>query len=102
MSRTVSTPQVDVECNLGFPTALKGPPHQIPSFENVPVFLTITEVSELLRIPQGTLRYWRHAGIGPRSVRFGRRVVYRSDDIKSYVKAETSRTGRGEDTTDKA
>ncbi len=31
--------------------------------------LTIAEVSEMLRVPVGTLRYWRHLGAGPHSLR---------------------------------
>jgi DNA-binding transcriptional MerR regulator len=47
--------------------------------------LTITEAAELLRSPVATLRYWRHLGTGPRSFRLGRRVLYRSDDLRSWI-----------------
>ena len=47
--------------------------------------LTITEAAELLRAPIATLRYWRHLGTGPRSFRLGRRVLYRSDDLRSWI-----------------
>ena len=39
--------------------------------------LSARKVSELIGVPLGTLRYWRHAGIGPASFTLGRRVVYR-------------------------
>ena len=29
--------------------------------------LTLQEACAFLRIPEGTLRYWRHLGAGPRS-----------------------------------
>ena len=52
-----------------------------------PELLTIIEAAELLRAPVATLRYWRHLGTGPRSFRLGRRVLYRSDDLRSWVDA---------------
>ena len=53
-----------------------------------PELLTITEAAELLRAPVATLRYWRHLGTGPRSFRLGRRVLYRSDDLRSWIDAQ--------------
>jgi hypothetical protein len=50
--------------------------------------LTITEAAEIARAPVATLRYWRHLGIGPRSFRLGRRVVYRADDLHAWINAE--------------
>ena len=53
-----------------------------------PELLTISEAAELLRAPVATLRYWRHLGIGPRSFRLGRRVLYRRDDLRTWVDAQ--------------
>ena len=53
-----------------------------------PELLTITETADLLRAPVATLRYWRHLGTGPRSFRLGRRVLYRSDDLRSWIDAQ--------------
>ena len=54
-----------------------------------PELLTITEAAELLRAPVASLRYWRHLGTGPRSCfRLGRRVLYRSDDLRSWIDAQ--------------
>jgi excisionase family DNA binding protein len=50
-----------------------------------PELLTITEAAELLRAPVATLRYWRHLGTGPASFRLGRRVLYRSDDLRRWI-----------------
>jgi hypothetical protein len=52
-----------------------------------PELLTITETADLLRAPVATLRYWRHLGAGPRSFRLGRRVLYRYDDLRSWIDA---------------
>ena len=50
-----------------------------------PELLTITEAADLLRAPVATLRYWRHLGTGPRSFRLGRRVLYRTDDLRAWI-----------------
>ena len=50
--------------------------------------LTITEAAELLRAPVATLRYWRHLGTGPGSFRLGRRVLYRRDDLDSWITSQ--------------
>ena len=55
--------------------------------ETVPDLLTITEAAELLRAPVATLRYWRHLGTGPRCFRLGRRVLYRRDDLHTWIDA---------------
>jgi excisionase family DNA binding protein len=58
-----------------------------------PELLTITEAAELLRTPVATLRYWRHLGSGPRSFRLGRRVLYRYDDLRSWIEARRDSGG---------
>jgi predicted DNA-binding transcriptional regulator AlpA len=51
--------------------------------------LTVAEVAAMIRVPQGTLRYWRHLGSGPRSFKMGpRRVVYREQDVLEWVNAQ--------------
>ncbi|WP_375474392.1 helix-turn-helix transcriptional regulator [uncultured Jatrophihabitans sp.] len=47
--------------------------------------LTIDEAAAIVRAPVATLRYWRHLGTGPRSFRLGRRVLYRYDDLTSWI-----------------
>ena len=59
-----------------------------PDTGREPELLTITEAAELLRAPVATLRYWRHLGTGPRSFRLGRRILYRSDDLRSWLDAK--------------
>ena len=49
--------------------------------------LTIAEAAQLLRAPVATLRYWRHLGTGPTSFRLGRRVLYRRDDLRTWIDA---------------
>jgi predicted DNA-binding transcriptional regulator AlpA len=50
--------------------------------------LTIDEVSEMLRVPVGTLRYWRHLGAGPHSFKVGRWVRYRRGDVRAWINAK--------------
>lgn len=47
--------------------------------------LTTSEVAELVRAPESTVRYWRHCGRGPHSFRVGRRVVYRPEDVEAWL-----------------
>jgi excisionase family DNA binding protein len=56
--------------------------------DDPPELLTITEAADMPRTPVATLRYWRHQGIGPRSFRLGRRVLYRRDDVHAWIDAK--------------
>jgi predicted DNA-binding transcriptional regulator AlpA len=59
--------------------------------------VTMPEVADLLQTNVDTLRYWRHKGIGPRSFRVGRRVVYRVSEIEAWLarQQENDGTARG-------
>lgn len=50
--------------------------------------LTITEAADIVRAPVATLRYWRHLGTGPRSFRLGRRVLYRYNDLITWINTQ--------------
>ncbi len=63
--------------------------------EPASALLTIAEAAQLLRAPVATLRYWRHLGTGPRSFRLGRRVLYRRDDLDSWVDAQLRQADAG-------
>jgi excisionase family DNA binding protein len=74
-------------------------PHHPPTHDNTgdqPELLTITEAAEILRAPVATLRYWRHLGTGPRSFRLGRRVLYRRDDLHTWIDAQQDHDVRAE------
>jgi excisionase family DNA binding protein len=47
--------------------------------------LTITEVAEILRVPVGTLRYWRHLGTGPESFKLGRGIRYLRSEVQQWL-----------------
>jgi predicted DCC family thiol-disulfide oxidoreductase YuxK len=50
--------------------------------------LTIDEAAQLLRAPVATLRYWRHLGTGPRSLKIGRRVMYLHADLIVWINGQ--------------
>lgn len=46
--------------------------------------LSDTEVAERLGVSPFTVRAWRRKGQGPRFVKFGRAVRYRSEDVEAF------------------
>lgn len=58
--------------------------------------LYLDEAAVFVRKSQGTMRYYRHLGIGPRSFRHGRRVAYWKTDLILWL-AEESRRPYGRD-----
>ncbi len=51
-------------------------PHPGPDRTTEDEMLTLQEACAFLRVPEGTLRYWRHLDCGPRSFKIGRHVRY--------------------------
>ncbi|MGC1211269.1 MAG: helix-turn-helix domain-containing protein [Micromonospora sp.] len=54
------------------------------------VWLTTGDLAERLRTAPGTVRYWRHAGIGPQGVKIGRRVLYALDEVERWEAAKVA------------
>lgn len=52
---------------------------------------TLQEACEFLRVPEGTLRYWRHLGCGPHSFKIGRHVRYWRADLVQWLADQTNR-----------
>ena len=55
--------------------------------------LTLKEACRYLRISEGTLRYWRHLGTGPRSFKVGRHIRYWRSDLILWLTEQTHRPG---------
>lgn len=60
--------------------------------------LRIEEVAGLTGVPMSTLRFWRLQSkpgkpIGPKSAKFGRRIVYREADVKAWVDEQFAKAG---------
>lgn len=53
--------------------------------------LSLQEAATFLRVPDGTLRYWRHFGSGPRSFKVGRHVRYWRTDLILWLTDQTNR-----------
>lgn len=58
-------------------------------------FLTTEEVAERYRTAPSTVRYWRHKGIGPKGVIYGRRVLYRESDLCEWERTREQQDGKG-------
>ena len=50
--------------------------------------LTLKETAALLRVPDNTLRYWRHLGTGPRGFRVGRTVRYWRTEVALWLEEQ--------------
>lgn len=53
--------------------------------------LYLKEAAAFVRKPEGTMRYYRYLGIGPRSFRHGRNVAYWKTDLILWLAEESSR-----------
>lgn len=58
-------------------------------------FLTTQELADLVRAPVETCRFWRHVGRGPRSVKIGRRVLYKRADVDAWLEEQYADQGPG-------
>jgi hypothetical protein len=47
--------------------------------------LVTAEVALRVRKPVGTLRQWRHRGVGPRGFKVGNTVVYRASEVSRWL-----------------
>jgi excisionase family DNA binding protein len=50
-------------------------------------FLLTEEVGSLVRAPAETVRYWVHIGKAPRSIKVGRRRLFRRADVMAWIAA---------------
>jgi len=51
-------------------------------------FMTTADVSKAIRVPTGTLRWWRNAGVGPKSFKIVGSVRYRRADVDRWLKEQ--------------
>src|SRR5690349_8429027 len=58
-------------------------------------YLTTAELGQRINTPGETVRFWRHVGKGPRSVKFGRRVLYHIDDVEEWELTARESAGTG-------
>lgn len=55
---------------------------------NAEDLLTLSEVSEILRTPENTLRWWRQKGVGPEFFKIGRRLVTTVGDVRRFMREQ--------------
>jgi len=65
--------------------------------DEIMALLTIEEVSAEIKKPVKTLYNWRHLKVGPRSIKVGRSVRYRREDLDAWL-AGLVRSGVGDQT----
>lgn len=53
-----------------------------------PMFLTVQEVAELLRVSPATVRAWIAKGEGPPAMRFGKQIRYRPERVMEWVEQQ--------------
>lgn len=54
---------------------------------------TVSQVSEILNVPEATLRWWRHVGQGPKSFTLGKRkVVYKRSDVDAWLEEQYTKS----------
>ncbi|GAB3454114.1 helix-turn-helix domain-containing protein [Kineococcus endophyticus] len=51
-------------------------------------WLTTAETSALTRVAEGTLRYYKHIGSGPRCYKVGRRLLYKRSDVLTWMESQ--------------
>ena len=51
--------------------------------------MTLKEVAALVRVPEATLRYWRHLGTGPHGFRIGRSVRYWRNEVIHWLEEQS-------------
>ena len=47
-------------------------------------YLTTQEVADRFRTSPESVRYWRHRGTGPQSVKIGRKVLYPAQAVRDW------------------
>ncbi len=53
-----------------------------------PEWLSVKDVAEWFNIPEETIRSWRYRGYGPRPIKLGRALRYRSSDWEAFCMQE--------------
>ncbi len=57
--------------------------------EHENTYFTTTEAAKYVRCSSRTLEAFRLSGSGPKFVKAGRRVLYRSSDLEAWLQAQT-------------
>ena len=69
-------------------TNKQSPPYLRALPERGDVLIAAAQVPEFIGIQRQTMAKWRCDGAGPKFVRLGRRVFYRSSDLREWIDAQ--------------
>jgi predicted DNA-binding transcriptional regulator AlpA len=58
-------------------------------------FITVADVARMTTLAESTLYDWRGKGKGPRSSKFGARVVYVEAEVLEWIATQQDDTSRG-------
>jgi excisionase family DNA binding protein len=58
-----------------------------------PVWLTVRELAERLRVPVQTVYVWRHKRYGPRGIRVGGHVLFRRTEVERWERDQERAQG---------
>ena len=58
-----------------------------------PMWLTVPELAERLRVPTQTIYVWRTKRYGPAGIKVGSRVLYRRTAVEKWERAEERAQG---------
>ena len=47
--------------------------------------LTTKALAEMISVPEGTVRYWRKVGLGPRWIKLEGSIRYAEEDVLEYI-----------------
>lgn len=61
----------------------------IPLPDTTEMLIPAHQLPHYVGIAQQTLARWRHEGKGPRYVKAGRRIFYRTGDVRSWIDDQT-------------
>ena len=53
--------------------------------------LSNDQLAEMVNVPVGTVRKWRHEGTGPPALKVGRHVRYRLADVEAWLEERIDR-----------
>lgn len=56
--------------------------------QDVPAFMDIDGVADLLRVSRSLLAKWRMAGRGPRFTKVGRRILYECAEVSRWLEEQ--------------
>ena len=53
--------------------------------------MTVEDLADRVNLSVSTIRYWAQQGTGPRSIKLGRRRMYRPEDVEAWLEAQISK-----------